>query len=144
MVADYLLSFGLDRIQKSVYQGDLSAFELKEIKLQMKTIKFDVDILFIPQCAKCAKKQVRIIYPDAALLIPELITDMEEKEEVDPSNAIQFFEVINFNPFETGKFQITELILRKSIKKKGKKQGGAVKIIEKVIVLDNMEVVILG
>ena len=61
MVADFLLAQGLQRIQRSVYEGELSKFELKEVKIEIKSIEHDIDLVIYTLCNTCKNKRFRYI-----------------------------------------------------------------------------------
>ncbi len=84
MVASYLLSMGLERIQRSVYEGKLSKSELKEIKIEIKSLQYDVNLVIYVLCNTCKGKQFRYVQS-----IGETIDDKEDTQTTDVVTNIE-------------------------------------------------------
>ncbi len=61
-VADLLKNNGLERIQYSVFYGELTRNEAEEIGIKFKeiTLKHTAQLILLPLCEMCAKKQLII------------------------------------------------------------------------------------
>ncbi len=104
-VGQFLLAKGLMRIQKSVYQGNLSKSELKEIKARIKEMIANATgtVNFFSQCKNCINRQDQLVslseQPDEA---PEPISKQNDAPEEPlelPSRDLEYIFPTSLNSF---------------------------------------------